>query len=110
VGVVGEVKYRGLPDNPTSDPDIYLPFVDRNSQFAFAVRSGESLRLVEQRRGDPEPDPDQLTLDRQLAWHPLAERRGIELVTAVPHEPCHAQLGSIPPSDTSAVPPASPSD
>ncbi len=40
VGVVGEVKYRGLPDNPTSDPDIYLPFVDRNSQFAFAVRAG----------------------------------------------------------------------
>ena len=39
VGVVGEVKYRGLPDNPTSDPDIYLPFIDRNSQFAFAVRA-----------------------------------------------------------------------
>ena len=39
VGVVGEVKYRGLPDNPTSDPDIYLPFIDRNSQFALAVRS-----------------------------------------------------------------------
>jgi ABC-type antimicrobial peptide transport system permease subunit len=37
--VVGEVKYRGLPDNPTSDPDIYLPFIDRNSQFALAVRS-----------------------------------------------------------------------
>jgi predicted lysophospholipase L1 biosynthesis ABC-type transport system permease subunit len=39
VGVVGEVKYRGLPDNPTSDPDIYLPFVDRNSQVAIAVRT-----------------------------------------------------------------------
>src|SRR5262249_1771857 len=33
---------------------------------AFAVRSGEALKLVEQRRGDPDPDPDQLTLDRQL--------------------------------------------
>ena len=32
VGVVGEVKYRGLPDNPTADPDIYLPFADRNQQ------------------------------------------------------------------------------
>ena len=30
VGVVGEVKYRGLPDNPTADPDVYLPFADRN--------------------------------------------------------------------------------
>jgi putative ABC transport system permease protein len=39
VGVVGEVKYRGLPENPTADPDIYLPFVDRNSQFALAVRA-----------------------------------------------------------------------
>jgi predicted permease len=38
VGVVGEVKYRGLPDNPTADPDIYLPFSDRNQQVALAVR------------------------------------------------------------------------
>jgi predicted permease len=40
VGVVGEVKYRGLPDNPTADPDIYLPFADRNSQIAIVVRAG----------------------------------------------------------------------
>jgi putative ABC transport system permease protein len=39
VGVVGEVKYRGLPDNPTGDPDIYLPLVDRNSQVAVVVRA-----------------------------------------------------------------------
>jgi len=38
VGVVGEVKYRGLPDNPTADPDLYLPFADRNSLLALAVR------------------------------------------------------------------------
>jgi putative ABC transport system permease protein len=38
VGVVGEVKYRGLPENPTADPDLYLPFVDRNAQVALAVR------------------------------------------------------------------------
>jgi putative ABC transport system permease protein len=25
VGVVDEVKYRGLPENPTRDPDLYLP-------------------------------------------------------------------------------------
>jgi len=37
-GVVGEVKYRGLPENPTADPDIYLPFTDRNQQVALAVR------------------------------------------------------------------------
>ena len=39
VGVVGEVKYRGLPENPTADPDVYLPFTDRTSQIALAVRS-----------------------------------------------------------------------
>ena len=39
VGVVGEVKYRGLPENPTADPDIYLPFADRNSQVAIALRT-----------------------------------------------------------------------
>jgi len=38
VGVVAEVKYRGLPDNPTADPDLYLPFGERNSQLALAIR------------------------------------------------------------------------
>jgi putative ABC transport system permease protein len=32
VGVVDEVKYRGLPENPTLDPDLYLPYLDRASQ------------------------------------------------------------------------------
>jgi predicted permease len=31
VGVVPDVKYRALPDNPTADPDLYLPFVDRGT-------------------------------------------------------------------------------
>jgi predicted permease len=39
VGVVSEVKYRGLPENPTADPDIYLPFTERNSQYGFAIRT-----------------------------------------------------------------------
>jgi predicted permease len=32
IGVVDEVKYRGLPENPTRDPDLYLPYIDRASQ------------------------------------------------------------------------------
>jgi putative ABC transport system permease protein len=32
VGVVGEVKYRGLPSNPTGDPDLYFPALDRSVQ------------------------------------------------------------------------------
>lgn len=39
VGVVGEVKYRGLPENPTADPDFYLPFIERNQQVAIALRT-----------------------------------------------------------------------
>jgi hypothetical protein len=38
VGVVGEVKYRGLPQNPTADPDIFLPFTDRNSLVGLVLR------------------------------------------------------------------------
>ena len=32
VGVVPDVKYRGLPANPTSDPDLYFPALDRTVQ------------------------------------------------------------------------------
>jgi predicted permease len=39
VGVAGDVKYRGLPDNPTADPDLYLPFLDRGQQSALAIRT-----------------------------------------------------------------------
>jgi hypothetical protein len=36
LGVVGEVKYRGLPDNPTAIGRP-LPFADRNAQISLAV-------------------------------------------------------------------------
>ena len=39
VGVVGETKYRALPENPTADPDMYLPFGDRNSLIGLVVRT-----------------------------------------------------------------------
>lgn len=39
VGVVGDIKYRGLPENPTADPDMYFPFLDRNQQFSLAIRT-----------------------------------------------------------------------
>jgi len=32
VGVVPELKYRGLPRNPTSDPDMYFPLNERPGQ------------------------------------------------------------------------------
>jgi putative ABC transport system permease protein len=39
VGVVGDVRYRTLSANSNADPDIYLPFADRNAQIAFAIRT-----------------------------------------------------------------------
>ncbi|HYT74305.1 MAG TPA: ABC transporter permease, partial [Vicinamibacterales bacterium] len=39
VGVVADVKYRGLPENPTSDPDLFFPFLDRNQQISLVLRS-----------------------------------------------------------------------
>ena len=38
VGVVGEVKYRGLPQNPTADPDLYFPALNRSPQ-PLAIRT-----------------------------------------------------------------------
>ena len=39
VGVVEEVRYRRLAGDRDRDPDIYLPFADRNAQIAFAIRT-----------------------------------------------------------------------
>jgi putative ABC transport system permease protein len=39
VGVVRDVKYRSLTSTTNTDPDIYIPFADRNSQIAFAIRT-----------------------------------------------------------------------
>jgi putative ABC transport system permease protein len=39
VGVVNDMRYRGLPNNPTADPDIFLPFSERQRGFALLVRT-----------------------------------------------------------------------
>jgi predicted permease len=39
VGVVNEMKYRGLPANPTSDPDLFLPMREQAQQFALVLRT-----------------------------------------------------------------------
>lgn len=39
VGVVRDVQYRTLRQTANTDPDLYLPFADRNAQIAFAVRT-----------------------------------------------------------------------
>ena len=39
VGVVEEMKYRGLPQNPTADPDLFGVFNQRSRDFALLVRT-----------------------------------------------------------------------
>jgi macrolide transport system ATP-binding/permease protein len=39
VGVVGDVRYRRVSGERDRDPDIYLPFADRNAQMSFAIRT-----------------------------------------------------------------------
>jgi putative ABC transport system permease protein len=58
VGVVRDAKLRGLPRNPTSDPDIYQPFDPQTREFALLLRTrvppettidsvGRAIRAVE---------------------------------------------------------------
>jgi putative ABC transport system permease protein len=39
VGVVEEANLRGIPRNPTPDPDLYFPFIDRTRGFAVLLRT-----------------------------------------------------------------------
>jgi predicted permease len=39
VGVVNEMKYRRLPENPTDDPDLFVPFSEGAQTFSILVRS-----------------------------------------------------------------------
>jgi predicted permease len=58
VGVVGETKYRALPRNPTADPDLYFPALDRSPQ-PIVIRTGVDPATVTPavraalRRGQP---------------------------------------------------------
>ncbi len=60
------VRVVTLEGLPAVDPSQTQLPPEWRALPAFAVRTGEALRLVEQRRGNAEPEPDQLTLDRQL--------------------------------------------
>lgn len=40
VGIAADVKYRGLPNNPNVDPDVYFPLLQRpNNNLSLAVRT-----------------------------------------------------------------------
>src|SRR6185503_8015471 len=47
IGVVEEANLRGIPRNPTADPDLYMPFNDRARSFAVLLRtSGDPAALA----------------------------------------------------------------
>lgn len=51
---------------PAIDPQQTTLPDDWRSLPAYRVRPGETLQIVEKKRGDPDPAPDQLTLERHL--------------------------------------------
>jgi predicted permease len=47
VGVLRDANLRGIPQNPTNDPDIFLPFNERSRAFAVLMRtSGDPDSLI----------------------------------------------------------------
>jgi predicted permease len=47
VGVVDEANLRGIPRNPTADPDLYFPFNERARGFAVLLRAdGDPVALA----------------------------------------------------------------
>jgi len=47
VGVLQDANLRGIPQNPTRDPDIFLPFNERSRGFAVLLRTdGDPASLV----------------------------------------------------------------
>jgi len=78
VGVLRDANLRGIPVNPTRDPDIFLPFNERSRGFAVLLKaSGDPSLLIKpatevMRRVDAgvavfTPQPLSVLVDQQLA-------------------------------------------
>jgi putative ABC transport system permease protein len=77
VGVVRETKYRGLPDNPTNDPDLYFPIVQMGRRsFSFLVHTENSAAalLPEARRVVSELDRELPLFNTGTIEHRIARR------------------------------------
>jgi predicted permease len=85
VGVLRDANLRGIPQNPTKDPDIFLPFNERSRGFAVMLRTSAdpatlikpATDLMRRREAgvavfDPQPLSDlvdgQLAASRFLTW------------------------------------------
>jgi predicted permease len=78
VGVVQDANLRGIPVNPTRDPDIFLPFNERSRGFAVLLKTGgdpslllkpatEVMRRVDAGMAVFAPQPLSELVDQQLA-------------------------------------------
>jgi putative ABC transport system permease protein len=81
IGVVNEMKYRALPNNPTNDPDLFLPLTERQRGFALFVRTpldpaslAPSVRKV-LREADPATVIYNVVTMRELASRETARSR-----------------------------------
>jgi predicted permease len=75
IGVVSDVKYRGLPNNPNHDPDVYFPILQRplnNLSLAVRTQSDPTSLVTAIRREFQNLDPDLplynvTTMEQQVA-------------------------------------------
>jgi predicted permease len=80
IGVVNEMKYRALPNNPTGDPDIFFPFTERRG-FAMLVRTPLDPASIASavRKALREAEPGAVISDvntmSELASHEIARSR-----------------------------------
>ena len=52
VGVLQDANLRGIPQNPTRDPDIFLPFNERSRAFAVLIKTDGDPSLLARPAGD----------------------------------------------------------
>jgi putative ABC transport system permease protein len=75
IGVASDVKYRGLPNNPNNDPDVYFPLAQRplnNLSLAVRAQSDPVNLITVIRREFQKLDPDLplynvTTMEQQVA-------------------------------------------
>jgi putative ABC transport system permease protein len=89
IGVASDVKYRGLPNNPNNDPDIYFPLAQRplnNLSLAIRAQSDPAHLLTAIRREFQKLNPDLplynvTTMEQQIARQTTQARFGTWLLS-----------------------------
>ena len=57
VGVLQDANLRGIPQNPTKDPDIFLPFNERSRGFAVLLQDDRRSGGADQARDRSDAPP-----------------------------------------------------